>query len=335
MRKATRNKKSELIPASRQLRLYEAMLKIRKVQLKIEEEYPKDEMKTPVHLCKGQEAVPAGLCAHLKKTDHVYSNHRGHGHYIAKGGDLKAFFAELYGRETGCSKGRGGSVHLADVSVGLMGSSSIVAGAVPVATGAALSFKMQKNKKVSVVFLGDGAVDEGAVYDSVNFAVLKKLPVIYACENNFYAVCSPQSQRHYRDDIYQRFCGCGIPGYRVDGNNVLDVYRVSGQVIEYARRGKGPSFVEFRTYRWCGHSAVGTDLDLGYRGRNELELWMKRCPLHNYEKRLFARGILNDGIKRRLERKIDAEITAAVDYALASPFPNKADLTKYLFKELA
>ena len=203
--------------------LYRMMVKIRRVELKIEELYPGDEMKTPVHLSLGQEAVAAGVCASLNENDSVLSNHRGHGHYLTKGGDLKAMIAELYCKQTGCTKGKGGSMHLIDTSVGLLGSSSIVGGCIPIATGVALGYVMQKEKRVSVAFFGDGAVDEGAFYESLNFAALKKLPVIFICENNFYAVGSHQRIRQLKDDIYRRAQCLSIPGYRVDGNNVIEV----------------------------------------------------------------------------------------------------------------
>ena len=308
------------------------MLRIRNVQLEIEKEYPKDEMKTPIHLCLGQEAIPSGLCIHLKKNDYVFSNHRGHGHYLAKGGDLKLLIAELYCKETGCSRGRGGSMHLVDPSAGLMGSSSIVAGGIPVATGSALAFKIKNKKNVSVVFFGDGAVDEGVLYESINFAVLKRLPVIYACENNFYAVCSPQSERQHLDNIFNRFSGCGIKGYRVDGNNVIEVYQKSKNVIEKARKGDGPSFIEFRTYRWTGHSGGGTDVDLGYRDKKELNKWKKKCPLKNFEGFLISKKILNMKQKKNIISIINNEIKEAFLFAKKSPFPNKKNLLKYLYK---
>ena len=187
--------------------LYAIMLKIQKVQLKIAELYHEDEMKTPIHLYLGQEAVAAGVCANLNRDDYVFSNHRGHGHYIAKGGDIKAMVAELYNRATGCSRGRGGSMHLIDTAVGVLGSSSIVGGGIPIATGAALGSLLKKDNRVSVAFFGDAAVEEGVIYESINFAKLKNLPVVYVCENNFYAVCSHLSRRQAKDDIYRRFDG--------------------------------------------------------------------------------------------------------------------------------
>lgn len=319
------------IPSHILIELYRIMLKIRRVQLRIEKEYPKDEIRTPVHLCIGQEAIAAGICIHLNGDDYIFSNYRGHGHYLAKGGDLKALIAELYGRETGCSRARGGSMHIIDPSIGFLGSSSIVGGSIPIATGAALGSLLQKNNRVTVVFFGDGAVDEGVLYESINFAVLKKLPVIYACENNFYAVCSPQSTRQPLDNIYKRFVGCGIAGYRVNGNNVIDVYRIAKKVIEDARNKKGPSLIEFRTYRWRGHSGAGTDVSLNYRSQEELDKWVKKCPVKNFERFLVNKGLLTKDKIESIDRLIEKEIDEAFDFAKISPLPDEKDLLKYLY----
>jgi len=251
--------------------LYRMMLKIQKVELKIDELYHEDEMKTPVHLCLGQEAVAAGVCRHLNTGDYVFSNHRGHGHYIAKGGDVKTMVAELYNRETGCSRGRGGSMHLIDTSVGLPGTSSIVGGSIPIATGAALGAVLKKDNRVSVAFFGDAAVEEGVTYESINFAMLKKLPVVYVCENNFYSVFSHLSKRQAKDDIYRRFEGLSIPGYQVDGNNVVEVYRIAKKAIDNARRRGGPSFIECRTYRLRDHHGTGSGVEVGYRTQEEVD----------------------------------------------------------------
>jgi len=311
--------------------LYKTMLMIRMFQHKIEEEYPKDEIKTPVHLCVGQEAIPAGVCIHLKKDDYVFSNYRGHGHYLAKGGDMKALVCELYGRETGCCRGRGGSMHLIDVSAGLLGSSSIVAGGVPIATGTALGSLMQKNNHVSVVFFGDGAVDEGVLYESINFAVLKKLPVVYICENNFYAVCSAQKNRQPLDNIYKRFSGCGIPGYRADGNNVIEVYKTAKKAVNNARAKKGPSIIEFRTYRWRGHSGGESDVSLGYRTQKEMDCWQKRCPVDNFASFLLAKKIITDKEIESFKKIFNEEINNAFEFAKNSPLPQKKDILKYVY----
>ncbi|OGS17882.1 MAG: hypothetical protein A2219_01740 [Elusimicrobia bacterium RIFOXYA2_FULL_50_26] len=321
------------IPPKILLNLYRVMLTIRNLQNKIEEEYPKDGMKTPVHLYTGQEAIAAGFCAHLNSDDYLFSNYRGHGHYIAKGGNLAALVAELYGRESGCSRGRGGSMHLVDTSAGLMGASSIVAGNIPIAAGAALAFKMMREKRVSVVFFGDGAVDEGVLYESVNFAVLKKLPVIFACENNFYAVCSPQRARQRLDNIYRRLSGCGIPGTRIGGNDVAAVYLKTKNIIAGVRGGKGPALIEFRTYRWCGHAGGGSDVSLGYRTQQELDRWKRKCPLLSLERRLMRERILTPEQKLKIHNHVNAEIEQAFASAITSPYPDAGQLSKYVFRE--
>lgn len=319
------------VPRGRLLELYTTMLKIRLVELKIEELYPKDEMKTPVHLCIGQEATAAGVCACLNKEDYVFSNHRGHGHYIAKGGDLKAMIAELYCKETGCSRGRGGSMHLVDTSVGLMGTTSIVGGGIPIATGAALGIAMQGSGRVSVAFFGDGAVDEGVLYESVNFAVLKKLPVVFVCENNFYSICSHQSKRHPRDNIFRRFEGTPMPGYRVDGTDVLAVYRIADKVIADVRSGKGPALVECIAYRWRGHVGPGPDVKLGYRTQEELDHWVERCPSKNFERFLLESGVLSERERDEITARVQEEIEEAFRFGQTSPLPNGNEITKYLF----
>lgn len=314
------------------LNLYRTMLKIRKVELKIEELYHEDEMKTPVHLCIGQEAVAAGVCVNLQVGDYVLSNHRGHGHYIAKGGNMKAMIAELYNRETGCSRGRGGSMHLVDTSVGLLGTSSIVGGCVPIATGVALGSALQKNNRVSVAFFGDAGVEEGVVYESINFAMLKKVPVIYVCENNFYSVCSHLSKRQAKDDIYRRFEGLSIPGYRVNGNNVIEVYRIAKRTINNARKGGGPSFIECRTYRLRDHHGAGTGVEVGYRTQEELAEWGAKCPIKNFERFLIEQDLITTKEIEEFAAAIDREIEEAFKFAQTSLLPNGNEILKYLFR---
>jgi TPP-dependent pyruvate/acetoin dehydrogenase alpha subunit len=312
--------------------LYCIMLKIQKVELKIDELYHEDEMKTPVHLCLGQEAVAAGVCLNLNRDDYVFSNHRGHGHYIAKGGDIKAMVAELYNRETGCSKGRGGSMHLIDTSVGVLGTSSIVGGCVPIATGAALGSVLKKNGRVSVAFFGDAAVEEGVVYESINFAMLKKLPVVYICENNFYSVYSHLSQRQPKDDIYRRFEGLSIPSYRVDGNNVIEVYRTAGKAIDHAREGGGPSFLECRTYRLRDHHGTGSGVEVGYRTQEEVDWWAARCLVKNFERFLLERKLITASGIQQMATAINAEVAEAFRFAQSSPLPDENEAAKYLYQ---
>ncbi len=314
------------------LELYKIMLKIRKVQLKIAERYHEDEMKTPVHLCIGQEAVAVGVCANLNVNDYVFTTHRGHGHYIAKGGDVKAMIAELYNRETGCSKGRGGSMHLIDTSVGLLGTSSIVGGCIPIATGAALGSVLQKKNRVSVAFFGDAAVEEGVLYESINFAMLKKLPVVYVCENNLYSVFSHLSKRQFKDDIYHRFEGLSIPGYRVDGNNVIEVCQIAKEAIDNARRGGGPSFMECRTYRLKDHHGTGSGVEVGYRTQQEVDQWAARCPVRNFERFLIEQNIITTSEIGDFATAIDREIEEAFEFARASPLPDEDKVIEYLYQ---
>ena len=319
------------IPPDTLIGLYKMMLRIRKVQLKIEEEYYKDEMKTPVHLCIGQEAIPAGVCANLKKEDYVFSNHRGHGHYISKGGNLKNMMAELYCKQTGCSRGRGGSMHLIDTSVGLLGSSSIVSGGIPIAVGSAMASRMRNLKHVSVVFFGDAASEEGVLYESMNFASLKRLPVVFVCENNFYSVFSHISSRQVNDDISARSAVFDIPSCKIDGTNILDVYLKSKKAVRYARSGRGPFFLECRVYRWRGHAGAGDDLMPEYRKPLEHKRWMKKDAVKDFEKRLIREKVFRREELRQIDRDVDKEIGEAFDFARKSALPDKRELKKYLY----
>ena len=319
------------IPADVLRLLYRTMLRIQKVELRIADLYGEDEMKTPVHLCLGQEAVAAGVCASLTPEDFVLSNHRGHGHYIAKGGDMAAMVAELYNRETGCSRGRGGSMHLVDTSVGIPGTSSIVGGCVPIATGAALAAALRGNDRVSVAFFGDAAAEQGAVYESISFAVLKRLPVIFVCENNTYSVFSHISRRQAAGGIYLRFQGLSLPCHQVDGNDVVEVYRVAREAIANARRGGGPSFIECLTYRLRDHHGAGDGVDVGYRAREEVDGWAARCPVRRIEAFLLSRGLAREADIAEVGAAIDREVDEAFSFARRSPFPNPDELHRHLY----
>jgi len=314
------------------IRFYYQMMRIRKVQLHIESLYHLDEMKTPVHLCIGQEAVAVGVCASLNQHDYVSSNHRGHGHYLAKGGDLKAMIAELYCKETGCSKGRGGSMHLVDTSVGLMGSSSIVGGGIPIATGLGLAIQMKKQDLVSVVFFGDGAADEGVLYESVNFSMLKRLPVVYVYENNHFSVCSHVSSRHYGDVVFHYLPRKHLFSRKIDGNSVLDVYEASREAVERARFGMGPSFIECVTYRIRGHAGSGDSPD-NYRCEEEVSHWRAKCPVAKLRKSLVAEGVLTEQNLSEMEQRIQKEIELAFEFAQKSGYPRDEDLHLYLYHE--
>ena len=306
--------------------LYVRMLRIRRVEEKIVELYPQQEMRCPTHLSLGQEAAAAGVCAALWDVDRIFSTHRCHAHYLAKGGDLKRMFAELYGRKTGCAKGKGGSMHLVQPDLGIMGASAIVGGSLPIAVGSALAAKMQGRDRVAVAFFGDGAVEQGAFHESLNFASLQKLPVLFVCENNFFATHSHQSARQPADNIYERAAGYVIPGIRVDGTDVWAVYEAARSAVERARSGAGPTLLEIRLYRWKEHVGPNFDYALGYRTKEELDTWMARCPLRLFAERLTAEGVCQQAELARMAAELDGEIDKAVRYARASPEPTRDDM---------
>lgn len=313
--------------------LYQKMQLIQEVELRIEKLYHLDEMKTPIHLCLGQEAVAVGVCANLEKDDYVSSNHRGHGHYLAKGGSLKRMIAELYCRETGCSRGRGGSMHLVDTSVGHLGSSAIVGGCIPIGVGLGLTLKMMNPGKVSVVFFSDGAADEGVLYESVNFSLLKRLPVIFLYENNQYSVCSPVSARQAGENIFHQVPAELMLAFKVDGNSVLDVYQAARTAVDRARAGQGPSFIECKTYRVREHAGSGSDANLGYRSAEEIKTWEARNPVTTFRDYLISNKIATKSELNEIDNVIDAEISSAFQFAQTSPFPREEDLPLYLFRE--
>ena len=301
--------------------LYYKMLRIRLIEEKIAEAYPEEEMRCPVHLSIGQEAVAVGVCAHLKKEDCVLSNHRAHGHYLAKGGDLVSFLGEIYGKNIGCSKGRGGSMHLVDLAAGFLGSTPIVASTIPIATGVAFAEKMNKRKNVTVSFLGDAAVEECVFHESVNFAALKKLPILYVCENNLYSVYTHLKERQPKREIFSLVKGHGIMSFKEDGNDVLSVYEATQKALKAIRAGKGPVFVEFSTYRWREHCGPNYDNDLGYRTKSEFEQWKKLCPVERFKKILLSRKILTENQLKNFRDEITEEIQKAFEIVKAAAFP--------------
>ena len=312
--------------------LYE-MLRIRRVQERIESLYLQDEMKTPIHLCIGQEAIAVGVCGVLDKGDYVTSNHRGHGHYLAKGGDLKAMIAELHCKKTGCSKAYGGSMHLVDVSVGHLGSSSIVGGGIAIATGLGLAIQMKKMDRVSVVFFGDGAADEGILYESINFAMLRKLPVIYILENNQWSVCSHVSARQVDRNIFHGAPRELLFTMKIDGNNILGVYESAYRAAERARKGLGPSFIECETYRIVGHAGCASQEPTGYRDEKEVASWREKCPITSLQTVLTERGVLTPDELAVMEGQIGAEIDEAFAFAKESPLPAYENLDANVFCE--
>ncbi len=269
------------------------------------------EVKGPCHLYIGQEAVAEGVCAALGRQDSVWGGHRSHGHYLAKGGSLEALFAEVLGRESGCSGGRGGSMHLIAKEVGIFGTVPIVAGTVPLAAGAAMSYKMRGSGQVAAAFFGDGALEEGHVHETLNLAALYRLPLVFICENNLYSSHLHWSERRVADNLYRAGEVHGVPGACVDGNDVEAVYAAASEAVARAREGGGPSLLECRTFRWRGHVGASFDLDVGLKRRGELAEWILKDPLARAEARLREWGA-NVAVERAsIEQEIEQALVAA------------------------
>ena len=303
------------------IELYRTMLKIRLAELRVIAIYPTDKIQSPVHLSIGQEGVAAGVCLALKRSDHILGTYRGHAIYLAKGGNIDKMFAELYGKETGCAKGRGGSMHLVDPSVGLMGCSAIVASTIPVAVGDALAAKMGGSKRVVVAFFGDGALDEGVFFESANFAVLKNLPIVFVCENNGYGIHAKVSDRRKQTDLYRIGESQGLHGSRHDGNDADAVHKTMNAAVDKIRRGGPPVLLEFTTFRWHEHVGPGQDFAAAYRRKGEKELAFSNDPLEKSRKRLIKKFGIKPAQFEAWRRGAEAELDAAVAFAEASPFP--------------
>jgi acetoin:2,6-dichlorophenolindophenol oxidoreductase subunit alpha len=294
------------------------MLLIRNFEQKVRELFPSGKLPGFVHVSIGEEAVPVGVCANLRDDDYITSTHRGHGHCISKGVDVNAMMAELYGKSTGTSKGKGGSMHIFDYSIGMLGANGIVGAGAPLAAGAGLSAKYRKTDQVAVCFFGDAAANQGATHESMNLASVWKLPVVFVCENNLYA----QFTRHDVDssvpDVYIRAKSYGMPGEVVDGMDVLAVYDRVGEAVRNARAGKGPTFIEAKTYRFFGH--FEGDLQV-YRTQTEVQEWQKRDPIHNLRSKMIQDGILSEEEFISLDDEAKAKVESAVKFAESSPDP--------------
>lgn len=296
-------------------KLYCGMLRIRRFEERIKAMYHQREMRSPPHLCMGHEAVAAGVCATLERRDVVFPYYRSHGWYLAKGGDLNAMMAELFGRASGCSRGWGGSMHLIDLAAGVMGTSAIVAGTISHAGGAALTFRMRGQDSVAVSVFGDGATEEGVFHETMNFAALRKLPMIFVCENNLYATNTHIRDRQAQTEIYRHAERFGMPGVQADGNDVLAVHAAASRAVDRARRGEGPTLLEFHTYRFLEHCGVNEDHDLGYRTREEVEAWRRQDPVER------GRGLVTAAEISGVSEEIEEEINAACVHARSAPWP--------------
>jgi len=309
------------------------MVRIRLVEEEIVTRYPQGEMRCPTHICIGQEAPPVGVSAHLKQSDAVFSAHRSHGHYLAKGADLKAMIAELYGRSTGCARGKGGSQHLVDLDAGFMGSAPILASTISVGVGMAWSFSRAGNDQICVIYFGDGATEEGAFHEAMNYAGVHKLPVVFVCENNLYSVHTPLEVRQPARTIAALAEAHGVNGLSGDGNDVDEVWRLADKAVNTARSGRGPSLLEFATYRIKEHVGPNEDGMLGYRSQTEIDTWQSRCPVARYAKALIDEGLISETETAQWRSEIAEEIDQAFQFAIASEFPTVAEQGQFVNPE--
>lgn len=313
------------------LRLFHQLLRIRRVEEAIAKRYGEQEMRCPTHLSIGQEAVSVGVCENLTNADYVLGSHRSHAPYLAQGGDLNRFIAELYGKETGCAGGRGGSMHLVDLEVGFLGCVPIVGSTIPIGVGAAFSSKFFGKKNVSVMFFGDGATEEGVFYESLSFAKLHKLPVLFVCENNSYAISSRLEDRRYKNqDIKEIVKSFNIEVSCGDGQNVDEVFALSKNCIEKIKLDGQPRYLELSTFRYLEN--CGPNRDRGFRPDEEIDAWMNRDPVDIARDNLMSEGLVADQDIADLEEKIETEIAKAFDFARNSPFPDRSELFKKVYK---
>ncbi|HIL68295.1 MAG TPA: thiamine pyrophosphate-dependent dehydrogenase E1 component subunit alpha [Verrucomicrobia bacterium] len=313
--------------------LYSEILRIRMIEEELVRRYSEQEMRCPVHFSIGQEAIAVGVCQTLLQEDSVLSGHRSHAHYLARGGDLKRMICELYGKAAGCSSGKGGSMHLIDRSVNFLGSTSIVAGTIPVAVGVAFANKLKKSSGTVVMFFGDAATEEGLFYESANFASLHKLPILFVCENNLYSVYSPLEVRQSslrKNHLLAESLGMKASG-GLDGNDVPAVYEAVQSAMDSIRSEVGPVFLEFNTYRWLEHCGPGYDNDIGYRTDEEFQKWKREDPLEVLEKRIKVLSSGCEDFKETERKKFQSEISEAISCAKEAPFPAEQTLSEGVY----
>jgi TPP-dependent pyruvate/acetoin dehydrogenase alpha subunit len=308
------------------------MKRIRFVEEEIARRYPEGRMRCPTHLSIGQEAVAAAVGAVLRRDDLAVGTHRAHAHYLGKGGSLRAMLAEIYGKVTGCSRGRGGSMHLVDLDVGFEGSTAIVGNSIPIGVGLALAAQLRGTDQVSCVFVGDGAIEEGVFYEAANFAVVRRLPVVFLCENNLYSVYSPLSVRQPPGRaIHGLVAAIGLATGHGDGNDVDEVYAKTAAAVARVRAGDGPCFLEYATYRWREHCGPNYDNDIGYRTEAEYLAWRERDPVTLYERKLMAASAISEAAIATMQSEIEQEVADAFRFAEDSPFPEPAEAFDHVY----
>ena len=308
--------------------LYRTMVRIRRFEERVAREFAEGNIPGSVHSYIGEEAVATGAIAHLRPDDYIMSTHRGHGHLIAKGGQTDRMMAELFAKKTGYCQGKGGSMHIANLDIGMLGAAGIVGAGIPIATGAGLSAKLRGTDQVTLCFFGDGASNLGRFHEGINLGAVWRLPVIYICENNLWAVSVPTSCSLAISNIADRAIGYGIPGIVVDGMDVIAVYEAAGEAVARARRGEGPSLIEAKTYRFRGHFEGDSGT---YRPKEEIEEWLKRDPLKLFEEKLLEMKVLTKKEVEETDKEILAEIDQAVKFAQESPFPKPEETLENVY----
>jgi len=307
-----------MVESVKLLEMYRQMLTIRFFEEKVFELYGQNLVPGTIHLYAGEEAVAVGVCANLRKDDYITSTHRGHGHCIAKGARLDKTMAEILGRKTGYCKGKGGSMHIADFSIGMLGATAVVGAGIPIAAGAGLSIKLRGTDQVVACFFGEGASNQGTFHEGINLAAVWSLPVVFVCENNLYAMGTRQSRVMAIENIADRAVAYGIPGVVVDGNDVLAVYEAAQVAVERARRGQGSTLIECKTYRQKGHSRFDPAL---YRPKEEVKTWMKKDPIMRLQTRLMEMGVVTEAEVQNMVQEVRRSVDEATKFALESPFP--------------
>ncbi|MDC0498842.1 thiamine pyrophosphate-dependent dehydrogenase E1 component subunit alpha [Alphaproteobacteria bacterium] len=308
------------------------MMRIRKVEQEIANKYIDQNMRCPVHLSVGQEAVAVGICSNLNTSDHLLSAHRSHYHYLAKGGNLTSMIGELHGKKSGCAQGKGGSMHLIDLKAGVIAAVPIVGSTIPIGVGVAWGNKLKKQNKVVTIFFGDGATEEGVFYESINFAALHNLPVLFICENNFYSVYSSLSSRQAKNrNILKTVEGMGVKSYSIDGNKVDKIHQKSKNIISQIRKNNKPVFIELKTYRFLEHCGPFNDDNLNYRSTKEIKLWKSKCPIEYFKNKMIDNSRVNAKEMIDWENKIEKEIALSFTKTLKNNFPSKKDLMKDIY----
>jgi len=312
-------------------RFYTELLRVRLVEETLAERYHEQEMRCPMHLSTGQEASAVGACQALEKTDRIFSTHRNHAHYLAKGGNLRAMLSEIYGKATGCAGGRGGSMHLMDPDAGVEVAIPIVASSIPIAAGYAFAEKRRGGNSICVSFFGDACVEEGAFHETANFAAQAALPILFLCENNLYSVYTPLQERQPDRSLCDVALAHNIRSWEADGNNVFESYATCREAVDYVRSGNGPAFVSLNTYRWREHCGPNFDNHAGYRTLEEFDAWRERCPVKQVEDMFQREGGLSEARRLEIAEALEVEISAAFEFARNAALPELSEATRYVY----